>query len=76
MTGSDDEELSRARRVADQLARELGSYPAVSLVDVGLEGSPAHAVVRVHLRGDAPAGIPEAIDGIHVVVVKGDYRPE
>lgn len=76
MIGSDDEELSRARRVADQLARELGSDPAVSLVDVGLEGSPARTVVRVHLRGDAPAGIPETIDDIHVVVVRGDYRLE
>jgi hypothetical protein len=76
MTDSDDEELSRARRVADRLAIELGGDPAVSLVDVGLQGSPARTVLRVHLRGGMSTDVPETVDDIPVVIMRGDYRPE
>jgi hypothetical protein len=73
-------------RVRDKVERRVGSDPAVSLIDVGVdplrERDTTRLAVRIHvrtyddlarLRGEQ---IPAYIDGVPVVLTIGDYRLE
>jgi hypothetical protein len=73
-------------RVRDEVERRVGSDPAVSLIDVGVdpehESDTTRLAVRIHVRSnDALARlraeqIPGSIDGVPVVLMVGDYRLE
>jgi hypothetical protein len=58
----------------DALLAEVGDHPDVTLVDVGL-GSSGTPVLRVHVRRDG-VPLPEEVQGVPVVAVRGDYAPE
>ena len=71
---------SRIRGTRDQLAAQLLSHPAVSMIDIG-RAEPrlgANPVLRVHLRPNAGGDlqIPQEINGFIVQVIKADYRKQ
>ncbi len=69
---------SRLRRARDQLAAQVLSHPAVTMVDIGLAEPKAGAapVLRVHMRaGDtSDLKIPQDVDGFVVQIIQADYR--
>jgi len=71
---------AKARQGRDQLADQLLQHPDVSLIDIGLDprGASDLPVLRVHVRGSTVAEpiVPDAVDGIPVRVVSGDYKLE
>lgn len=80
MTPPDATWWARARRARDHLAAEVMRHPDVRAVDIGgdPEASGEALVLRVHVRRRDPPGLsmPEAVDGIPVRVIRGDYQPE
>lgn len=76
MTPSGGDEMERARLARDRLASVLMDDPEVTLVDIGKHGSPARTFVRVHVHGNVSPDVPETVDGVPVVVVRGDYYLE
>jgi len=80
MKQQDETWWARARQARDQLAAQLLTHPAVSLIDIGLdpEGRCDTPVLRVHIRASAPAAphVPNEIDGIPVRAIYGDYTIE
>ena len=69
---------SRLRRARDQLAAQVLSHPAVSMVDIGLAEPKVGAdpVLRVHVRAGDTSGltIPQDVDGFVVQIIQADYR--
>jgi hypothetical protein len=87
MAGDDLELVTAAQRALTKLEAEFGRHPDVSLIDVayqGEHGSPMRSVVlRVHVRDrwlDAEPEdritFPGEVDGIQVVVTRGEYQLE
>jgi hypothetical protein len=79
-----DDRLLRAR---DRLEQRVGDDPGVSLIDVGVhpdapERRPVQLAVRVHVRSPddiarlRAEGIEDAVEGVPVVLIRGDYRLE
>jgi hypothetical protein len=69
-------------RVRDEVERRVGSDPAVSLIDVGVdpehERDTTRLAVRIHARTDDDLArlseqIPGYIEGVPVVLMIGDY---
>ena len=65
----------------EKVAMQIGVHPEISLIDIGLDPQAPekqeHLVIRVHVRRQwdpEKVHIPEQIDGIHVVVIPGDYQ--
>jgi hypothetical protein len=73
-------------RVRDEVERRVGSDPAVSLIDVGVdperERDTTRLAVRIHVRTYDDLArlraeqIPGYIEGVPVVLTIGDYRLE
>lgn len=70
-----------------KLIAQFGNHPDVSMIDIGLDTSseqlPQRVVLRIHVRRrwmnaptDRRVAFPTEIDGIPVIVIPGDYRPE
>lgn len=76
MTAADGDEMERTRLARERLASVLMDDPEVTLVDIGIHGSPARAVIRVHVHGNVSPDVPESVDGVPVIVVRGDYSLE
>jgi hypothetical protein len=80
MKQQDEAWWARARQARDQLAAQILTHPAISLIDIGLDPQGLHdtPVVRVHIRPSASAAppVPNEIDGIPVRVIHGDYSPQ
>ena len=70
---------ARARQARDKLVAQLGSHPAVTMIDIGLlePVTSRLAGLRVHVYGDiGDLSVPTKIDGITVQVIAGTYRLE
>ena len=76
MTRSADDGVTREELARENLANQLQGNPYVSMVDIGLHGTPPARVLRVHVREGISLEIPETLDGVPVVVVRGEYFPE
>ena len=80
MTTLDEAWWSRARRARQQLVAQFMHHPAIRLIDIGLDPQKASdtPVLRVHIdRGQlAPSELPNAVDGIPVRAIEGDYHVE
>jgi hypothetical protein len=88
MSQKNSEFWNRARRVRDKLVEQFIDHPDVSLIDIGYapaeQGEHTEEVVlRIHVREhwlkakpEDRAAFPEQVDGIPVIVMPGDYRPE
>jgi hypothetical protein len=73
-------------RVRDEVERRVGSDPAVSLIDIGVnperEGDTTRLAVRIHVRTYDDLArlraeqIPGYIEGVPVVLTIGDYKLE
>jgi hypothetical protein len=77
MKQQDEAWWARARQARDQLAAQILSHPAISLIDIGLDPQGVHdtPVLRVHTGQSASAAppVPNEINGIPVRVIRGDY---
>ena len=64
-------------RARDHLVARFLSHPAVSLIDIGLDPG-GRAAVRVHVRPGQPppTDLPDEMDGVPVILVRGDYHLE
>lgn len=78
MNTPDEQWWVRARQARDKLAAQVLNHPNVSLVDIGDEptGAGKSLVLRVHIRQGDLSGLdlPDAVDGIPVRVIRGDYK--
>jgi hypothetical protein len=85
--GLDDERMDRLRAARDRLSEQLIGHAGIGLIDIGLarvRDQPAPLVaLRVHVsrrwadeHSLEQAGFPKEIDGVPVVIMIGDYRPE
>ncbi len=74
-------------RAQEKLVTRFGNHPDVSLIDIGYDpGSdafPYNVVLRIHVRWrwivappEERVAFPTEVDGIPVIVIPGDYRPE
>jgi hypothetical protein len=83
----DDPKLGAAQRAFTKLEAEFGGHPDVSLIDVAYQ--PVHdslmrsVVLRVHVRDrwleakpEDRVTFPPEVDGIPVVVTRGEYQLE
>jgi len=77
MKQQDEAWWARARQARDQLAAQILTHPAISLIDIGLDPQGVYdtPVLRVHTRQSASAAPPilDQINGIPVRVIHGDY---
>jgi hypothetical protein len=71
-------EMQRARKVRDALAAQFLGDPAVRMIDIAKADE--RIAVRIHVDPRAsPAActaFPEHMNGIPVIVIAADYRPE
>jgi hypothetical protein len=77
------EHEARFRQALERLSQQFLNHPDVSLIDIGLnieDGRPTNEVVlRIHVRRTGAGDhwpFPRQIDGIPVIVMYGDYKPE
>lgn len=79
--------LERARQAQAKLASQFLDHPDVVLIDIGFASTDASApeqlALRIHVRErwfntkpEERVGFPNDVDGILVVVIPGDYRPQ
>ncbi len=70
--------MQRARKAREALAARYLGDPAVKLIDLGKAGGVI--AVRIHVDPHAPpsalAAFPDRVNGVPVIVVAADYRPE
>ena len=87
MSQQNSEFWQRAYRARDVLAAQFLGHPAVSLIDIGyvMDGSEIRGdiVLRIHVREswvnarpEERVRFPDQVDGIPVIVMRGDYRLE
>jgi hypothetical protein len=82
MSSIPPEEMQRAKQALDKLVQRYIHHPQVSLIDMGLDPYQVEGervVLRVHLRGplsEKTPVLPDEVDGIPVIRLSGDYRPE
>jgi hypothetical protein len=80
MTVLDEAWWAKARQARQQLVALFLHDPAVRVIDIGLDPQEASdtPVLRVHIdRGQpAPPDLPNAVDGIPVRTIEGDYHAE
>jgi hypothetical protein len=78
MTTLDEDWWNRARQARARLEAQILAHPDVSLIDIGMDpqGRSDTPVLRVHIRQGEPSALdlPDAIDGIPVRIVWGDYQ--
>ena len=87
MSQENSEIMKKARLVRDKLVEKFINDPDVTLIDIGFPpNSDAgkkndEIVIRIHmrehwfaLRPEERPNIPDEIDGIRVVVTRGDYH--
>jgi hypothetical protein len=81
------EKMHRARRARDELVAQFIYNPDVVLIDIGFPPGTMNGyqgeeiVVRIHVREnwiklkpEERVEFPEEIDGIHVIVIPGNYH--
>ena len=84
MANTEAEGWEKLRRAQEELVRRYTHHPDVSLIDIGYppseSGVTEEIVLRIHLRDrwfaanpDERTHFPEEIDGIPVVLMRGDY---
>lgn len=73
-----DPDTAHVRRTVRRVATRLAGHPAVQLVDSGLQPGSRVVCIRVHLRSttatDAMPDLPDVVDGIPVIALRGDYK--
>ncbi len=71
-------QLQRVRKARQALAARLLGDPTVRMIDIGKAGGAL--AVRIHVDPHAPpsakAAFPDQVNGVPVIVVVADYRPQ
>jgi hypothetical protein len=72
---------ARFHQALEKLSERFLHHPDVSLIDIGLNPESGYqsdiVVLRIHVRSStANTSFPEEVDGIPVIVMPGDYKPE
>jgi hypothetical protein len=80
--------MKKAQQARDKLVARYLDHPDVTLIDIGLapatEAEKRQGIaLRIHVRQrwmssppDERVAFPDEIDGVRVVVLAGDYKPE
>lgn len=78
MTPITTDQLQRARKARQVLAARFLGDPAVRMIDIGKAGGVI--AVRIHVDPHAPpsalTAFPDHVNGVPVIVVVADYRPQ